>query len=130
MQRTIPLLLLIPLAACAPEPQVDGAMLFQQDCAACHGADAMGDGPFGHQLIRQPPDLTRLTERAGGTFPRNYVMSVIDGYHRDASFSAAMPEFGASDLGPMIVVEEEPGIGTPVPARLWALADYLESVQR
>jgi hypothetical protein len=41
-----------------------------------------------------------------------------------------MPEFGADDLGPLVVVEVEDGIGTPIPADLIALSEYLRSVQR
>jgi hypothetical protein len=39
-----------------------------------------------------------------------------------------MPEFGALDLGPAVIVEDD-GIGTPVPATLLALANYLETIQ-
>ena len=81
-------------------------------------------------LIAPPPDLTRLSARNGGEFPRDYVMSVIDGYHRGARFSAAMPEFGAGDMGPLITVKGPDGQGTPVPRALLALADYLETLQR
>jgi hypothetical protein len=56
-------------------------------------------------------------------------MSVIDGFDRGAHFSPAMPEFGATDMGDTVIVERTPGIGTPVPERLLALADYLESIQ-
>jgi hypothetical protein len=57
-------------------------------------------------------------------------MSIIDGFNRGSHISAAMPEFGATDLGPTVVVENPDGTGTPVPATLLALADYLESIQR
>lgn len=35
-----------------------GAEIFQQDCAACHGATGRGDGWVGQVLLRQPKDLT------------------------------------------------------------------------
>jgi hypothetical protein len=57
-------------------------------------------------------------------------MSVIDGYRRGSHFSEAMPEFGATDLGPTVIVENPDGTGTPVPETLLALADYLESIQQ
>jgi len=130
--RMIPIALMacLGLAACVEDPEVAGPMAFAQDCAACHGSDAMGAGDVGRTLIRQPPDLTTLARRNGGVFPRDYVMSTIDGYVRGAHFSAAMPVFGAGDMGPTIVVENADGTGTPVPARLLALADYLETLQR
>lgn len=55
-------------------------------------------------------------------------MSTIDGLDRGSHFSNAMPEFGAGDMGDTIIVEEN-GIGTPVPAELLALTEYLEDVQ-
>ena len=128
MKRTIPLVLLA-VSACAPEPIIDGRQAFMTDCAACHGTDAMGAGSFGAQLLQPPPDLTTLTQRYGGVFPRDYVLSTIDGLQRAPHFSAAMPEFGAGDMGPIVMTEQD-GNPVPVPARLLALADYLESVQR
>lgn len=105
-----------------------GASAFQADCASCHGTDARGGGSFGAELLITPPDLTRLTAANGGVFPRDEVLSVIDGLTRGEHFSAAMPEFGAGDMGPVVIVEED-GLGTPIPARLLALANYLESLQ-
>ena len=57
-------------------------------------------------------------------------MSTIDGFARGAHFSPAMPEFGETDLGQTVIVEETPGVGTPIPEKLLALADYLESIQQ
>jgi len=128
------LMLLAPLAvAGCVEQELDvsaqaGEVLFQANCAACHGADARGAGEFGVELFNIPPDLTVLSANNGGTYPRDYVMGVIDGYHRDPAFSRAMPEFGAEGMGPTVIVEQD-GLGTPVPARLLALSEYLESIQ-
>lgn len=127
-------LLLIPLllGACVsqqPDTSVEaGKAAYQKDCAACHGTDGRGAGDFGVELFTIPPDLTTLSAQNGGDFPRDYVMSVIDGYDRSHAFSAAMPEFGVLDLGPTVIVEED-GVGTPVPATLLALANYLETIQ-
>ena len=76
-----------------------------------------------------PPDLTTLAARNGGSFPRDAVMSTIDGFARGDHFAPEMPAFGDGDLGPTVIVETEEGIGTPVPVELLALADYLESIQ-
>lgn len=122
------LLVIVALGACVHEP-IDGRTAFENDCASCHGNDARGGGNFGRQLIQQPPDLTLLAVNNGGIFPLNYVMSTIDGFARAPHFSGAMPEFGAGDMGDIVIVEND-GLGTPVPMRLLALADYLESVQR
>lgn len=121
---------LVGLTACVAEQEVSGSVAFMESCAACHGTDARGGGPLATGLPIPPPDLTGLSVANAGIFPRNYIMSTIDGYSRGDHFSAAMPEFGAGDLGPVVIVENVDGTGTPVPARLLALADYLESIQR
>jgi len=116
------------LAACVEEP-VDGRTAFKNNCASCHGSDGTGNGPVARGLAVAPPDLTLLAARNGGVFPMTRVMSTIDGLDRGAHFSAAMPEFGAGNLGETVIVENE-GLGTPVPMTLLALAEYLESIQQ
>lgn len=122
------LLATIALSACnvAPEPRTDaahGASLFAQNCAACHGADAGGTAGVA-------PDLTSLSLLNGGEFPRDRVLAQIDGLERHGNADAVMPEFGAGDLGPAIIVEEHNGLGTPIPSDLIALTEYLRTVQR
>lgn len=119
------------IAACqnVPVSEVEVARQnFGDYCAACHGADARGGGPAAAGLNVPPPDLTRLSARNGGEFPLVDVMSQIDGYTRGA---AAMPEFGAYLLEDRtVMVETSPGVQTPTPERLLAMARYLESLQR
>ncbi|MEM8850401.1 MAG: cytochrome c [Pseudomonadota bacterium] len=124
-----PTFLILPIlvAACQAQPDLPrtdpahGLALFQQDCAVCHGPDATGgDGP----------DLTRISARNGGPFPTIRVLAQIDGLGRHGDPEAVMPEFGAQDLGPTVVVEFEAEVGTPVPADLLALARYLETIQQ
>lgn len=122
------ILVAMGLAACVEEP-VDGRTVYLEDCAGCHGADARGGGIDARALSVAPPDLTLIATRNGGIFPRDQVMSTIDGLNRGAHFSPAMPEFGAGDMGETIIVEED-GLGMPVPAQLLALTDYLESLQQ
>jgi mono/diheme cytochrome c family protein len=126
--RYLVILAALGLAACVEEP-VDGRTTFMENCASCHGADATGGGDAGRDLATAPPDLTMIAMRNGGTFPTDQVMSTIDGLDRGAHFSAAMPEFGAGDLGETIIVENE-GLGTPVPMKLLMLTEYLESIQK
>ncbi len=115
------------VAACqnVPTTEVEVARQNYVDyCAACHGADGRGAA----SLNVPPPDLTTLSARNGGTFPLVAVMSQIDGYTRGAG---AMPEFGAYLLDDRtVLVETSPGVQTPTPERLVAMARYLESLQR
>ncbi|MBW4706277.1 c-type cytochrome [Roseobacter sp. YSTF-M11] len=121
------------LAGCnETEPRIDatrGASLFAQNCAACHGADARGNGPESLKIGQPAPDLTGLTRSAGGTFPRDEVISVIDGFNRQSHPENVMPEFGAGDVGPTVIVGEDDD-ATPIPADLLALSNYLEQIQR
>lgn len=118
-------------AACqnVPLAEIDVARQdFADHCASCHGADARGGGPAAARLNVKPPDLTTLRARNGGVFPLVAVMSQIDGYTRGSS---AMPEFGALLLEDRrVLVETSPGVQTPTPQRLAAMARYLESLQR
>lgn len=116
------------LGACVEEP-IDGRTAYLENCASCHGTSGMGDGPAARGLAVAPPDLTQIAARNDGVFPRNQVMSTIDGLDRGTHFSAAMPEFGAGDLGETVIVEDQ-GLGTPVPMKLLVLTEYLESIQQ
>lgn len=114
------------------EPDVSvarGAQLFVDKCAACHGDDGRGAGSASLGLGGPPPDLTTLSAQNRGIFPRNFVMSVIDGFNRRNHPESVMPEFGNEDLGPQIQVEDG-GVSTPIPSDLIALASYIESIQR
>lgn len=119
------------LDACAPVPEVTGRALYQDYCVRCHGASGQGDGPAAAGLAHRPADLTRIGARAGGAFPMVRVMSVIDGYSRRGDRASVMPELGAAlQEGPLVLVETAPGVNTPTPANLVALAEYLRGLQR
>jgi hypothetical protein len=126
--RYLAILAVLGLAACVEEP-IDGRTAYLENCASCHGVDGKGDGPAARGLTVAPPDLTTISARNGGVFPTDQVMSTIDGLDRGMHFSAAMPEFGAGDMGETVIVEED-GLGTPVPMQLLLLAEYLESIQQ
>ena len=108
---------------------VSGKRLYSENCASCHGPKGQGDGPFAKDLIMPPSDLSALSENNGGEFPRNYVISTMDGYARGEHFSGAMPEFGVKLAGKDVILETGEGVVTPTPAPLVALANYLESLQ-
>src|SRR6187200_1240007 len=61
-------------------------------CAPCHGVAGKGDGPVRASLKTPPPDLTLLTKRAGGTFPRADVIAFVTGV------SNKLPTHGPSDM--------------------------------
>ena len=118
------------LAACVahevemPGPE-EGAMLFAENCTACHDYRGQGGTLVGG---REAPDLTRISARNGGDFPRAEVLSQIDGYGRGKVPAEIMPEFGALLEGELVPVEVE-GTLTPTPRPLAALLAYLENIQ-
>ena len=124
---------LAALAACKPnempEPD-DGRRLFVENCALCHGRQGLGDGPAGAGLKPGPADLTRISARNGGRFPRAEVLSTLDGYSRVDFPGAGMPEFGELLRGDLIPVDVGDGRPTPTPRKLVALMESLESIQR
>jgi len=120
------------MTACAPVPHTaSGEMLYKEFCASCHGASGRGDGPGAASIGKIPADLTRINVRNGGSFPTAYVISTIDGYTRAEDGDLAMPEFGVMmEDQPMVLVDTGDGIVTPVPRPLYALAEYLRTIQR
>lgn len=121
---------LLLLAGCMPqETEVSGRALFAENCAVCHGDTGRGDGPAAEGLQPPPSDLTLLSRRNGGVFPLVATMSQIDGYTRSGK-SEVMPDFGALLDGPLVPVDTGDGVLTPTPVPLFALAEYLRSLQR
>jgi mono/diheme cytochrome c family protein len=60
-------------------PPVSADAAFAHYCAPCHGDDGRGKGSKTFGLSNPPPDLTQLTVRNGGTFPRERLARLIDG---------------------------------------------------
>lgn len=104
---------------------------FRLYCSNCHGESGQGDGPKTFGLSGPAPDLTGLSERNGGVFPRERLQAIIDGReilknHGDRE----MPVWGVwfkmeaeEDLG-----GAEGDEGT-VQRRITALIDFLETLQ-
>lgn len=108
--------------------QSSAAKDYQQDCAECHGADGKDARPE----MRTVPgyvsiDLTQISIRNGGEFPRERVYEEIDGRHRIAAhFRGAMPRWGAR-----YSIDEtgDPEAERRVRERISALVDFVESMQ-
>ena len=67
-------------AAFAQKEKVDvGKQEFKTNCAACHGADAKGNGREAYNLEVAPSDLTLLARNNAGVFPVDHLIDVIDG---------------------------------------------------
>ena len=101
-----------------------GKQTYTHYCAACHGADARGNGPAAVLLNTPPPDLTTLAKRHGGKFPYEYVSDVLRfGTRIVAHGSSDMPIWGPI-FGSMESYDE-----VAVRKRIKELSDYLASLQ-
>ncbi len=100
-----------------------GADLYALHCAACHGLDGTGSGLMTPHLRHVPPDLTQLSKRNGGMFPRARVRRIVEG--RD------VPSHGERDMpiwGDAFTRTETPSREAS-DARINAIIDYLDSIQ-
>ncbi len=111
-----------------PAPPYDGQNLYLGYCASCHGPIGAGDGPMASHLASKLPDLRTLAARHDGTFPRDDLMSMIDGRNfRSVHGAADMPVWGFQ-------FRREEGLTDAglrnVQARIDALVDHIESLQQ
>ena len=93
-------------------------------CATCHGLGGRGDGPVGPSLKTPPPDLTILTRRNGGVFPRADVISFVTGV------SDKLPTHGPSDMpvwGPIFRALDPSDARVKI--RIENIVNFIESIQ-
>jgi mono/diheme cytochrome c family protein len=101
-----------------------GQEIYRQFCAACHGADAKGNGPAASRLKTMPSDLTLLAKRNMGKFPYEYVASVL-------RFGPGPSAHGSSDMptwGPIFQILDKDN-EQAVQQRIKNLTNYLASLQ-
>lgn len=118
------------VAACAPEQRMTGAARdYAENCAACHGPAGRGNGPAAVGMTPPPPDLTLLASQNEGVFPKARVMGQLIGNTMGRS-EAHMPIFDELRDGPTVMFDDGSGQAVATPARVVALADYLQGLQR
>jgi len=103
---------------------VDGPTLFTDYCASCHGVHGKGNGPAAPALRVKVPDLTQITRRAHGQFPRARLREIIEGTESpEAHGSREMPVWG-----PVFhQIDADQDLGN---VRVENLVEYLQSIQR
>lgn len=104
---------------------IEGAKIFQYDCAACHGADGRGHGPASVALKHALPDLTLISKRNGGKFPFQRVKDLMEGKQPEplAHGDREMPIWG-----PIFhEVEADQDWGE---VRLVAITRHMEAIQQ
>jgi mono/diheme cytochrome c family protein len=124
--------LLLGLAALPAEAASDLALgrdTFAGACAACHGAEAGGNGSMADLISIPVPDLTRIAARNGGEFPWLTVVHQIDGRSGLRGHGGPMPLFGALFAGDTAAADAPDGTPVITSARVLALTDWLASIQ-
>jgi len=108
------------VAALAAEP--DGAKLFMNHCAACHGPLGEGDGPVAGSMAVAVPSLRTLAMRNGGVFPEDAVAAYIDGREpRAAHGLRQMPVWG--DIFLVVERGEEDVTAARIKILVWYIAE-------
>jgi mono/diheme cytochrome c family protein len=111
----------VSLKATSP---ASGPEMYTAYCAVCHGIDGKGRGPAAEALKVPPPDLTKLANRNGGTYPSDQVRNAIEGDLRlPAHGSKEMPVWGS------LFWQMSQGHSSEVQLRVTNLNRYIESLQ-
>lgn len=121
-------LTLSSLAHATDYVSMSGKQLYERFCASCHGVEGRGDGPVSASLAVEVPDLTLIARRAGGKYPRERIIRVIDGRHLFAAHgSRTMPVWG-DDLSRLEVGDPNAERSTRI--IIDRLADYVWLLQK
>lgn len=103
---------------------IAGSNNFAQYCVVCHGKDAKGTGQLAASLTVKPANLTELTKRNGGAYPRDMVFQVIDGRKPVKGHGGGdMPEWGKA------FAASSPDDADAVKKRIESLVEYLATLQ-
>lgn len=115
-----------PLAA---QEAAEGQRLFNLHCAACHGADAQGNGPMAPILLIQPADLTQIAAKREGVFPVYRVVKRIDGRDPLVSHGSDMPVYGWFFEGSGVAIATATGQPVMTSQPVADLVEWLRGIQ-
>jgi len=105
-----------------------GKQDYEANCAECHGIDGKGS-VSGKRMVPGyvSVDLTQLSKRNDGQYPRQRVYDTIDGRQRFAAhYKGDMPRWGTR-----YELERGAGLDTEqdIRRRISALVEYIETLQ-
>ncbi len=111
-----------------------GEAEYMGNCAACHGARGMGDGPVAEVLTDKPSDLTQIAKAYAGTFPAEQVYRVISGQeminpHGDRMMPVWGPRYWEIAGERAGEVPHDVDAQALVHGRISALVAFIESIQ-
>ncbi|SFM52693.1 cytochrome c [Shimia aestuarii] len=116
--------------ACIAGDAEDGAALYMDHCATCHGIDLTGQGPMAGVMVIKPADLTALSAGNGGAFPLVRVIQRIDGRDPLVSHGSPMPVYGDFFEGFDVAMKTDAGQPIMTSKPVADLVEYLKSVQK
>lgn len=105
-----------------------GQVIFSNECTACHGRGGAGVSPATLGLGLAPPNLTGLTARNDGAFPRAFVQRFVRGTLEKEDPDAAMPEYRKAVV--QHTATNGGAAGQISDDDMIALLDYLETIQK
>ena len=104
-----------------------GRVDYLENCSACHGRFAAGDGPLTGVLLVPVPDLRRISAMSDGIFPADYVYQVIDGREQFLSHGDRFMPVWGSEFWLQEGGDEQ--AEAAVRQRILDLVDFLASIQ-
>lgn len=104
-----------------------GQVVYEKECAQCHGSAGEGGGPASLGLGVVPPDLVGLSAGNGGDFPRAFVRQYVLGLTEENDLAGPMPDFARVCL--RHVYPEGGADGEVLETDFEGLLDYLEAIQ-
>jgi len=114
-----------------------GEREYLSNCGSCHGRDAKGSGPVAVILAVKPSDLTMISKKFNGVFPKEHIYKIIDGRemikpHGDSLMPVwgsrfSVMEYKAADA--IAYLPNDVDIQALVFGRIISLVGYLESIQ-
>ena len=108
----------------------EGAALFLEHCAACHGPEADGAGPMAGVMTIKPTDLTALTAGNDGVFPVERVVKRIDGRDPLVAHGSPMPVYGHFFEGGAAAIKTASGQPILTSRVIADLVAYLQGLQK
>jgi mono/diheme cytochrome c family protein len=117
--------------AIAPAQEAaEGAVVYMQRCATCHGSEARGGGPMAPVLLVQPKDLTQLAAENDGVFPLLRVIQRIDGRDPLVSHGSDMPVYGQLFEGDDTALKLPSGQPVLTSRTIADLVVFLQAIQK
>ncbi|MEP2533446.1 cytochrome c [Shimia sp.] len=116
--------------ACLAGDAKEGAALYRDNCATCHGIDLMGQGPMAGVMVIKPADLTQLSASNDGEFPLVRVIKRIDGRDPLVSHGSPMPVYGDFFEGRDVAMKTASGQPIMTSEPITDIVEYLKSIQK